>query len=106
MKANFHDIALFLESRMVFVSSLFDIWFNKLFNIWLSILLQADIPIEMNCDLNQSNSSQVFYGNAAVEEGYTGLRAQDLQEAKDQLVVETADMLVIREYACLLKTSW
>ena len=30
-----------------------------------------------------------------VEEVYTGLRAQDLQEAKDQLVVETADMLHI-----------
>lgn len=29
------------------------------------------------------------------EEVYTGLRAQDLQEAKDQLVVETADMLHI-----------
>ena len=30
-----------------------------------------------------------------VDEVYTGLRAQDLQEAKDQLVVETADMLHI-----------
>jgi ankyrin repeat/IBR domain-containing protein 1 len=29
------------------------------------------------------------------DEVYTGLRAQDLQEAKDQLVVETADMLRI-----------
>ncbi len=29
------------------------------------------------------------------DEVYTGLRAQDLQEAKDQLVVETADMLHI-----------
>ena len=29
-----------------------------------------------------------------IEEIYTGLCAQDLQEAKDQLVVETADMLV------------
>jgi len=87
MKANFHDIALFLESRMVF----------------------ADIPIEMNCDLNQSNSSQVFYGNAAVEEGYTGLRAQDLQEAKDQLVVETADMLHIPLFtaeALLRENEW
>ena len=27
------------------------------------------------------------------EELYSGLRAQDLQEAKDQLLVETADML-------------
>lgn len=28
-------------------------------------------------------------------EEYSGLRAQDLQEAKDQLLVETADMLSI-----------
>lgn len=28
-------------------------------------------------------------------EVYSGLRAQDLQEAKDQLLVETADMLHI-----------
>lgn len=27
------------------------------------------------------------------EETYAGLRTQDLQEAKDQLLVETADML-------------
>jgi len=26
-------------------------------------------------------------------QGYSGLRAQDLQEAKDQLLVETSDML-------------
>jgi len=26
---------------------------------------------------------------------YSGLRAQDLQEAKDQLLVETADMLSV-----------
>jgi ankyrin repeat and IBR domain-containing protein 1 len=29
------------------------------------------------------------------DEVYTGLRTQDLQEAKDQLLVETADMLHI-----------
>ena len=33
--------------------------------------------------------------NQDMDEVYTGLRAQDLQEAKDQLVVETADMLHI-----------
>ena len=31
--------------------------------------------------------------NEALSEAYSGLRAQDLQEAKDQLLVETADML-------------
>ena len=29
------------------------------------------------------------------QEAYSGLRAQDLQEAKDQLLVETSDMLRI-----------
>ncbi len=29
------------------------------------------------------------------DEAYSGLRAQDLQEAKDQLLVETSDMLRI-----------
>lgn len=38
-------------------------------------------------------SDTIFSGEA--DEVYTGLRAQDLQEAKDQLVVETADMLHI-----------
>jgi hypothetical protein len=28
-------------------------------------------------------------------QGYCGLRAQDLQEAKDHLIVETADMLQV-----------
>ena len=28
-----------------------------------------------------------------IEENFSGLRAQDLQEAKDQLLVETSDML-------------
>lgn len=48
----------------------------------------------MNSNLSESSHSQVFYGTGDTEEIYTGLRAQDLQEAKDQLVVETADMLV------------
>ena len=59
--------------------------------------MQADIPTEMNSDLSQSSCSQGFHDNSDTEEIYTGLRAQDLQEAKDQLVVETADMLV-REF--------
>ncbi|KZS01572.1 Ankyrin repeat and ibr domain containing, partial [Daphnia magna] len=80
MKANFHDIALFLESRMVF----------------------ADAPIEMGTDLIEEPNYVRGAASAVVgpsfldtEEVYTGLRAQDLQEAKDQLVVETADMLHI-----------
>ncbi|XP_046457233.1 ankyrin repeat and IBR domain-containing protein 1-like isoform X2 [Daphnia pulex] len=82
MRANFHDIALFLESRMVF----------------------ADAPIEMGTDLRVESSyargtPSVIVGASHstidTDEVYTGLRAQDLQEAKDQLVVETADMLHI-----------
>jgi len=42
----------------------------------------------------ESSHSRGFYENEDIEEIYTGLRAQDLQETKDQLVVETADMLV------------
>lgn len=46
---------------------------------------------------------------------YSGLRAQDLQEAKDQLLVETADMLsvplftaeaLLRNHGQLLEKSY
>ena len=53
------------------------------------------------CDLGNINSEFRTMGTIRnqssqdVDEVYTGLRAQDLQEAKDQLVVETADMLHI-----------
>ena len=43
------------------------------------------------------------------EEVYSGLRAQDLQEAKDQLIVETADMLHIPLFtaeALLRQSEW
>ena len=64
---------------------------------------QADAPIEMETDLRvESNYARgtpsVIVGASSsvdADEVYTGLRAQDLQEAKDQLVVETADMLHI-----------
>jgi len=36
-----------------------------------------------------------LYGPGEQEEVYSGLRTQDLQEAKDQLLVETSDMLHI-----------
>ena len=49
---------------------------------------------------DQQYEGPSFFKNAGsqyedFDEVYTGLRAQDLQEAKDQLVVETADMLHI-----------
>ena len=46
-----------------------------------------------NCRGASSVISSSLSGDT--DEVYTGLRAQDLQEAKDQLVVETADMLHI-----------
>ncbi|KAL3854879.1 hypothetical protein ACJMK2_014115 [Sinanodonta woodiana] len=63
--AGHSEIALFLESKMVFSNdpSSEDI---------------EEIPVSL-----------------ATEEEYSGLRAQDLQEAKDQLLVETADMLSV-----------
>ncbi|CAH0550556.1 unnamed protein product [Brassicogethes aeneus] len=63
MKASHHDIAEFLESRMVF----------------------ADNP-------NTVNEDEMIIEQ---EEVYSGLRSQDLQEAKDQLLVDTSDMLKI-----------
>jgi len=63
------------------------------------------VPSELGndpvCDLGNINSGNRTMGTIRnqssqdVDEVYTGLRAQDLQEAKDQLVVETADMLHI-----------
>ncbi|XP_046380179.1 ankyrin repeat and IBR domain-containing protein 1-like isoform X2 [Haliotis rufescens] len=58
------DIALYLESKMVFSTD--------------------GVPEEEEDDFTLS----------PIEE-YSGLRAQDLQEAKDQLLVETADMLSV-----------
>lgn len=60
----FNDIALFLESKMVFSND----------SATESI---DEVPPDIH------------------SEEYSGLRAQDLQEAKDQLLVETADMLSI-----------
>lgn len=60
----FYDIALYLESKMVFS--------------------------------NDANSCGIDEAPPEIDsEEYSGLRAQDLQEAKDQLLVETADMLSI-----------
>lgn len=50
--------------------------------------LQADDSVAQ-LDKNAS----ACCNNDEIDEIYAGLRAQDLQEAKDQLVVETADML-------------
>ncbi|XP_069676141.1 uncharacterized protein [Periplaneta americana] len=65
MRNNHHDIAQLLESRMVFADS--------------------------SDTINEAE----LYGPGEQEEVYSGLRTQDLQEAKDQLLVETSDMLHI-----------
>lgn len=44
-------------------------------------------------DSNDTINEAQLYGVG--EEVYSGLRTQDLQEAKDQLLVETSDMLNI-----------
>ncbi|CAH3191983.1 unnamed protein product [Porites evermanni] len=64
IKGNFNDIASFLESRMVFSES------------------PSAIAVEEPIFINTDDQKQ-----------YRGLCAQDLQEAKDLMLVETADML-------------
>lgn len=63
VRAQHHDIAALLESKMVFADS--------------------------NDTVNEAEL------NGEPDEVYSGLRTQDLQEAKDQLLVETSDMLHI-----------
>lgn len=65
VRAQHHDIAALLESRMVFA------------------------------DTNDTVNEAELTGGTEPDEVYSGLRTQDLQEAKDQLLVETSDMLHI-----------
>ncbi|XP_064085866.1 ankyrin repeat and IBR domain-containing protein 1-like [Macrobrachium nipponense] len=69
VRSTHHDVATYLESRMVFADSSDGVNEGEL----------VGTEVETDCD----------------SEVYSGLRAQDLQEAKDQLLVETADMLHI-----------
>ncbi|XP_063237548.1 uncharacterized protein LOC134539440 [Bacillus rossius redtenbacheri] len=64
VRSDHHGIAQLLESRMVFADAGDD-------------------------TVNEAE----LYGPEGPEEVYSGLRTQDLQEAKDQLLVETSDML-------------
>lgn len=68
MKGAHHDIARLLESRMVFTESTGG--------------GAGEDSINEDENLNE-------------QEIYSGLRSQDLQEAKDQLLVDTSDMLKI-----------
>lgn len=89
MKENHPDIALFLESKMVFNST----------------------PESLSVDSSGGKRTRNSSLDAAIAdcstEVYGGLRAQDLQEAKDQLLVETADLLHVPLFTAeaLLKHS-
>lgn len=45
--------------------------------------------------LDFHNEDELSQGVSEADEVYCGLRTQDLQEAKDQLLVETSDMLQV-----------
>ncbi|XP_014667038.1 PREDICTED: uncharacterized protein LOC106808723 [Priapulus caudatus] len=62
-KAGYSELAVYLESKMVFSN-------------------------DSSCDVNEADITVID-----TQEPYSGLRSQDLQEAKDQLLVETSDML-------------
>jgi hypothetical protein len=49
----------------------------------------------LQADSSDTINEAELYGPGEQEEVYSGLRTQDLQEAKDQLLVETSDMLHI-----------
>ena len=74
-----HHVAQFLESKMVFSSGTPE-----------QVLTEASGPRASSLDDEEDQEEEQMDEE---EEVYSGLRAQDLQEAKDQLLVETADML-------------
>jgi len=59
---------------------------------WCVVLLWSIVLVFQNDDTTGGIEESVPEIDS---EEYSGLRAQDLQEAKDQLLVETADMLSI-----------
>ena len=89
IKENHPDIALFLESKMVFNST------------------PESLSVDSSGGKRTRNSSLDAATADCSNEVYGGLRAQDLQEAKDQLLVETADLLHVPLFTAeaLLKHS-
>ncbi|CAF3471771.1 unnamed protein product, partial [Rotaria socialis] len=55
----------------------------------------ADTSDHVKEGMNVINTNPENESDEGDSEVYAGLRAQDLQEAKDQLLVETSDMLHI-----------
>ena len=91
MKENHPDIALFLESKMVFNST------------------PESLSVDSSGGKRTRNSSLDAAAADCSNEVYGGLRAQDLQEAKDQLLVETADLLhvpLLTAEALLKHSEW
>ncbi|CAB3364276.1 Hypothetical predicted protein [Cloeon dipterum] len=82
MQFGHHEIAQFLETKMVFADN------NDILN-------EDEVLRCGTSEGNAENKDQNMEENDEDDEVYTGLRTQDLQEAKDQLLVETADMLHI-----------
>ena len=75
MRESHHDIAIFLESKMTFNST------------------PESLSVDSSGGKRTRNSSLDAATADCSTEVYSGLRAQDLQEAKDQLLVEIADLL-------------
>ncbi|XP_064598005.1 ankyrin repeat and IBR domain-containing protein 1-like [Liolophura sinensis] len=83
-KSGHGEIALYLESKMVFSND--------------GIIETSSEELLSNSYNERAvTSSEELLSNSYNEilQDYSGLRAQDLQEAKDQLLVETADMLSV-----------
>ena len=91
MRENQHDIALFLESKMVFNST------------------PESLSVDSSGGKRTRNSSLDAATADCSNEAYNGLTAQDLQEAKEQLLVETADLLHVPLFtaeALLRHSEW
>ena len=91
MRENHLEIALFLESKMAFNST------------------PESLSVDSSAGKRTRNSSLDAAAADCSNEGYSGLRAQDLQEAKDQLLVETADLLRVPLFtaeALLRHSEW
>jgi ankyrin repeat/IBR domain-containing protein 1 len=88
VRDNHYDIALFLESKMVFSAT-------------------PDDMRSSEATLSASNSAGRSSFEATEEQDCGLLRAQDLQEAKDQVIVDTADVLNLPLFSAesLLRTN-
>ncbi|XP_059475498.1 ankyrin repeat and IBR domain-containing protein 1-like [Neocloeon triangulifer] len=87
MQFGHHEIAQFLETKMVFTDNSDTVNEDE--------VLRSKGLKGLKTSEEETNDQQSEENEEEEDEVYTGLRTQDLQEAKDQLLVETADMLHI-----------